>query len=81
MPNRTISLCEVTDAIRKKLSEKENFSNWVRKKLKEHDGEFKIPAGPTEYNQVGPTPYSYMCPICKLTGHHWEKNCPFGVKQ
>lgn len=69
MPNRTISLCNVSDEIRKELIKTENFSHWIRKKLIEWSGQ--------EHEVIEPTvPSYYPCQICHQVGKHWSKNCP-----
>ena len=64
MPNRTISLDEVSDAIRKQLvKDGENFSHWVRMQLRKHqpgESEAKVKPAP---------PRNYMCKNC--FGNHW----------
>lgn len=68
MPNRTISLCNVSDEIRKELTKQENFSHWVRKKLIEWSGQ--------ENEVIEPkVPPYYPCQRCGRVGHHWTKNC------
>jgi len=69
MPNRTISLDEVSDAIRKQLvKDGENFSHWVRMQLRKHqpgESESKVKPAP---------PRNYMCKNC--FGNHWTADCP-----
>jgi len=70
MPNRTISLDEVSDAIRKQLvKDGENFSHWVRMQLRKHQ------PGESARDQVKPAPpRNYMCKNC--FGNHWTADCP-----
>lgn len=67
--NRTISLDDVSDAIRKKLvSNGVNFSHWVRQQLRSADhveSEVKVKPKP---------PKNYMCKNC--FGNHWTADCP-----
>ena len=71
MPNRTISLDDVSDAIRKQLVGKGiNFSHWVRMKLRtvdteQNESELKVKPKP---------PKNYMCKNC--FGNHWTADCP-----
>lgn len=69
MPNRTISLDEVSDAIRKQLvKDGVNFSHWVRQQLRAVDhtvSEVKVKPKP---------PKNYMCKNC--FGNHWTADCP-----
>jgi len=69
MPNRTISLDEVSDAIRKQLiKDGENFSHWVRMQLRRYQpGESKPEVKPAP-------PRNYMCKNC--FGNHWTADCP-----
>lgn len=68
MPNRTISLCNISDEIRKELVKSQNFSHWIRKRLIEWSGQ--------EHEVIEPkVPYHYPCQRCGRTGVHWTKNC------
>lgn len=70
MPNRTISLDEVSDAIRKTLVSKGvNFSHWVRMQLRNTD--MKQVEQKIEKPKV---PKNYMCRNC--LGNHWTADCP-----
>lgn len=68
MPNRTISLDEVSDAIRKQMvKDGVNFSHWVRQQLRKVDqteSEVKVKPKP---------PKNYMCKHC--LGNHWTIDC------
>jgi hypothetical protein len=70
MPNRTISLDDVSDAIRKTLVSKGvNFSHWVRMQLRNQDA--------AAIDQQAPKPRvppNYMCRNC--LGNHWTVDCP-----
>ena len=69
MPNRTISLDEVSDAIRKQLvKDGENFSHWVRMQLR------KYSPGESEPKVKPAPPRNYMCKNC--FGNHWTADCP-----
>jgi hypothetical protein len=69
MPNRTISLDEVSDAIRKQLvKDGENFSHWVRLQLRNHQ------PGKSEPKVKPAPPRNYMCKNC--FGNHWTADCP-----
>ena len=72
MPNRTISLDEVSDAIRKKLvSNGVNFSHWVRLQLRSAD------QVESEVKVEKPKPGKhYVCRNCMQTGH-WTADCPY----
>jgi hypothetical protein len=73
MVNRTISLDNVTDAMRQQLvNNGENFSQWVRNQLRSMD-----------INQVQKKPEArpkpnkhYLCRHCKQAGH-WSDQCPY----
>ena len=73
MPNRTISLDNVTDAMRAQLvSQGVNFSHWVRMQLRnmpvnqiQGESEPKVKPAP---------PRNYMCKNC--FGNHWTADCP-----
>ena len=70
MPNRTISLDSVSDAIRAQLvNDGVNFSHWVRTQLRKVspyvESEVKVKPSP---------PKNYMCRNC--LGHHWTADCP-----
>ena len=69
MVNRTISLDEVSDAIRRQLvKDGLNFSHWVRMQLRKHqppESEVKVKPAP---------PRNYMCKNC--FGNHWTADCP-----
>ena len=69
MPNRTISLDEVSDAIRKQLvKDGINFSHWIRTQLRNHRSvESKVKVKPAP-------PRNYMCTHC--LGEHWTADCP-----
>ena len=73
MPNRTISLDNVTDAMRAQLvSQGVNFSHWVRMQLRnmpvnQIQGESEIKVKPAP-------PRNYMCKNC--FGNHWTADCP-----
>lgn len=69
MPNRTISLDEVSDAIRRQLvKDGENFSHWVRMQLRKHQ------PGESEPKVKPAPPRNYMCKNC--FGNHWTADCP-----
>jgi len=69
MPNRTISLDEVSDAIRKQLvKDGENFSHWIRMQLR------KYSPGESEPKVKPAPPRNYMCKNC--FGNHWTADCP-----
>lgn len=71
MPNRTISLDEISDAIRKQLvKDGVNFSHWIRMQLRNHqptESELKVIDKPAP-------PRNYMCKNC--FGNHWTADCP-----
>jgi len=71
MPNRTISLDEVSDAIRKQLvKDGINFSHWIRMQLRNHK-----PSESKSEDEVKPKPpKNYMCRNC--LGNHWTADCP-----
>ena len=71
MPNRTISLDEISDAIRKQLvKDGQNFSHWVRMQLRKHQPGESEP-------QVKPKPRTnYLCRNCRQSGH-WTADCPY----
>jgi len=71
MVNRTISLDEVSDAIRKQLTKDGvNFSHWVRMQLRKHQ------PGESEVKVEKPKPGKhYLCRNCMLSGH-WTADCP-----
>ena len=74
MPNRTISLDENSDGVRKQLVLKGvNFSQWVRLQLMQY-GERTL-FGLTEIEvEVKPSPpKNYMCRHC--LGSHWTADC------
>jgi hypothetical protein len=68
MPNRTISLDDVSDAIRKQLvKDGHNFSHWVRMQLRKHQpAENEVKVKPR-------VPPNYMCRNC--LGNHWTVDC------
>jgi len=69
MVNRTISLDEVSDAIRKQLvKDGVNFSHWVRMQLRNHH-----PVHVESQPKPAP-PRNYMCKNC--FGNHWTADCP-----
>jgi len=73
MPNRTISLDNVTDAMRAQLvSQGVNFSHWVRMQLR------NMPVnqiqGQSEPKVKPAPPRNYMCKNC--FGNHWTADCP-----
>lgn len=71
MPNRTISLDNVTDAMRAQLvSQGINFSHWVRMQLR------NMPVNQVQDEvEVKPAPpRNYMCKNC--FGNHWTADCP-----
>jgi|TARA_R110001592_G_C13068115_1_gene741553 hypothetical protein len=72
MPNRTISLDDVSDSIRKSLVEQGvNFSHWVRLQLLSNAAASAIE--PVEFVKPKP-PRNYMCRNC--LGNHWTADCP-----
>jgi len=73
MPNRTISLDDVSDAIRIQLAnEGVNFSHWVRQQLKAHVLQEK-----SEVKVDKPKPQkNYLCRNCMQPGH-WTADCPY----
>ena len=73
MPNRTISLCDVSDSIRKTLANQGvNFSHWVRMQLLANA---QKALDPVEY--VKPKPRTnYLCRNCRQSGH-WTADCPY----
>ena len=71
MPNRTISLCDVSDSIRKTLTDQGvNFSHWVRMQLLANAQQA---LDPVEFVKPNP-PRNYMCKHC--LGEHWTADCP-----
>jgi len=73
MVNRTISLDQVSDELRKKLvSGGQNFSYWVRKQLITNAAKRQEAGEP----RSKPKPMkNYLCRHCLTTGH-WTADCP-----
>lgn len=73
MPNRTISLDEDSDKVRKQLVAKGvNFSQWVRLQLMQHGQRFEW-LTETEVEVKPSPPRNYMCRNC--LGSHWTADC------
>ena len=75
MPNRTVSLCDISDKIREKLVKDRfpwSFSHWIRAKLMEEIQESAVDVEPgvTEVK----VPWYYECQLCHQKGHH-QSNC------
>lgn len=83
MGNKTISLDDICEGILKEMQKREHFdsfSAWIRAKMIEeyNSGQPKITG--TLHRQGLPS-RGYICPNCKVDGHHWEERCPFPTKQ
>jgi len=85
MATKSITLDEITEGIYKewrKNGDLFNFSEWIRSKMLEeyNRGQPKL-ATVGKIKRQG-TPYrGYVCPNCKVDGHHWEERCPFPTKE
>jgi len=73
MVNRTISLDQVSDELRKKLvASGQNFSYWVRKQLMQNAAARQTESEP----KLKPKPMkNYLCRNCMQSGH-WTADCP-----
>ena len=78
MPNRTIFLDDIADAIRKDLKGKGIvFSHWVSLQLR--NAADVVPADTKPVKKK--VPKNHMCRHCKVIGDHWSPDCPFEVKE
>ena len=82
MGNKTISLNEVCEGILKEWKKDPafTFSGWIAARMTQEYG--KGQAKLTDKNFIPPEkrgqPTSkYICNNCKVSGHHWERDCPF----
>ena len=73
MVNRTISLDQVSDELRKKLVKGgTNFSYWVRNQLIQNAAKRQEPSEAP----LKPKPHkNYLCRNCMMAGH-WTADCP-----
>ena len=82
MANRTIHLDEICEGIRLEMKKRDpffSFSAWIRSKMLEEYNTNQPTL--TKVFRHGPPTTKDMCPNCKVTGHHWEENCPFPTKE
>lgn len=77
MPNRTIFLDDIADAIRLDMKSKGVvFSQWVSQQLRT-----SADVIPADGEPVKPAPpKNHACRHCKVVGDHWSPDCPFEVK-
>jgi|TARA_R110000772_G_C13282200_1_gene437245 hypothetical protein len=74
MPNRTISLDDISDGVRKQLVLKGvNFSQWVRLQLMQYGERTMFGLTETEVEVKPSPPKNYMCRHC--LGSHWTADC------
>ena len=78
MPNRTIFLDDIADAIRRDMKSKGIvFSQWVSRQLRT-----SADVIPADSDPVKPAPpKNHACRYCKVVGDHWSPDCPFEVKE
>ena len=86
MGHRTISLNDICDGILKewKKDPEFNFSAWVAAQMMKEYGQGQAKLTDKKFipvNQRGMPTLSYVCPNCKVSGHHWERHCPFASKK
>lgn len=68
MVNKTISLCERSAIVAKRM---DNFSGWVREQLLKHQPERKVKV------EVKKKTFKHAtCRNCGMIGDHWTLDCP-----
>ena len=68
MVNKTISLCERSAIVAKRM---DNFSGWVREQLLKYQPERKVKVEVKRH-----TNKHNICKNCGMIGDHWTLDCP-----